>query len=186
MAISRARKEELVAEYRQHMTESSGVIMADYTALTTPQLENVRQRARELDGQVFIVKNTLLQMVLEEQGIKVPENFMTGPTIAVFCHQDVPPLAKLFRDFAREMEEGRFKVKGGVLDGQIISAADAIAVADLPSREVVMSQVLRAINAPASQMVGVVASGIRQVLNVLQAYVDKLEESGGASAEAAA
>lgn len=186
MAISRERKEELVAIYRQQLAESNGVVMASYTAITMPQMQNLRRRAHALDGQVFVIKNTLLDVVLKERGIKAPPDLLSGPTMAAFCRRDVPPVTKLFLDFTKEMEEGRFQVKGGIMEGRILSQAQAQALASLPSREVLFSQVLRTINAPATQVAGVVASGIRQVLNVLQAYVDKLEEAGGAVAEAAA
>lgn len=184
MAISRARKEELVAEYRQQLSASNGLVMADYTALSVPQMQALRRQAREKDGLVYVVKNTLLELVLKEQDVDVPEGLLVGPTIVAFCQGDVPPLAKLFREFAKESEEGRFVVKGGLMEGKILSVKEALAIADLPSREVLLSQVLRTINAPATQTAGVIASGIRQVLNVVQAYVDKLEEGGEAAAAA--
>lgn len=184
MAISRVRKEELLAEYRQQYAQSTGVILADYKSLTTHQLDSLRQRAREQHGQVFVVKNTLLALVLTEAGVKSVEGVLVGSTLAVFCHKDIAAVAKLARDFTKEVEEGRFAIKGGVLEGHLLNAKQAQAVADMPSREVLLSQVLRTINAPASQMVGVVAGGIRQILNVIKAYADKLEGAG--SAEAAA
>ena len=186
MAISRVRKEELVAEYKQQLSESNGMIFADYRALTVARMQDLRRRAREQGGQIFVVKNTLLNLVLKEEGLKPPESLLTGATIVGFCHQDVPPMAQLFRDFTKEVEEERFAVKAGMMDGRFFSKAEALAIADLPSREQLLAQVLRTINAPATQVTGVVASGIRQVLNVVKAYVDKLEEAGGASAEAAA
>ncbi len=73
-----------------------------------------------------------------------------------------------------------------MIEGRIFGAAEAATVATLPTREELLAQVLRAINAPASQVVGVVVGGIRQVLNVVKAYVDKLEGAGGASADAEA
>ncbi|MDF1513204.1 MAG: 50S ribosomal protein L10 [Anaerolineae bacterium] len=184
MAISRARKEDLLAVYRQQMTDSSGVIMADYTALNVQRVESLRRMAREKNGQVFVVKNTLFKQVVEETGVSVPDDLLTGPTIVAFCHEDVPSQAKVFRDFAKESEEGRFTVKGALMEGHILSAAEAVAAADLPTREEALGIVLRTINAPASQTVGVVASGIRQVMNVIKAYADKLEETAGAPAAA--
>lgn len=186
MAISRARKEGLTAEYRQQLSTSNGVVMADYKALSVQKMQSLRRLVLEQNAQVFVVKNTLLASVLQEQGVEVPESLLTGPTVVAFCHGDVPPLAKLFREFTREVEEGRFVVKGGIMEGRAFSAADVVTVADLPSREVLLSQVLRSINAPATQVAGVVAGGIRQVLNVLQAYVDKLEEGGTTAAGIAA
>jgi large subunit ribosomal protein L10 len=87
------------------------------------------------------------------------------------------------KDAAKEFEA--LDLKGGVLGTVIVSADEVNTIADLPSREVLLSQVLGTINAPAGQVAGVVASGIRQVLNVLQAYVDKLQESGGGLEQAA-
>jgi len=186
LAISRERKEELVAIYKQQVTESSGVILANYTALTMPQMQGLRRRAQQHNAQVFVIKNRLLDVVLKEQGMEAPQGFFTKPMMAAFCHQDVAPMAKLFLDFTKEVTEDNFRIKGGVMEGRFLNQAQARSLADLPTREVMLSQVLRTINAPATQVVGVVAGGIRQVLNVLQAYVDKLEGKGGAVAEAAA
>ncbi len=186
MAISRARKEELVALYAEQLAQSDGIIFAHYTGLTVPQMQDLRRRVREVEGLAFVVKNTLLQRALTEKGISVPEGFLTGPMIVGFCHQDAPPVAKAFREFAKEMEEGRFILRGAVVDGTFYDEKAVLRLADLPSREQLLAQVLATINAPATQTVSVIASGIRQVLNVLQAYVDKLEEEGNKPAEAAA
>lgn len=188
MAISRARKEELLNEYRQQMDESSGFIMASYTGLSVPALQELRRQAREQQGEVFVVKNTLFELMLKEREVEIPdEDMMTGPIIIAFAHQDVPPVAKLMRTFAQSIEENRFVLKGGLLEGRLFGAQEASAVADLPTREELLAQVLRTINAPATQTAGVVASGIRQVVNVIKAYADKLEEeAGGVPAEAAA
>ncbi|MGC9396064.1 MAG: 50S ribosomal protein L10 [Anaerolineae bacterium] len=186
MAISRERKEELVAIYKQQMAESNGVILANFTALTMPQMQDLRRRAREYDVRIYVIKNTLLDVVLKEQGMEAPQGLFTKPMMAAFCHEDVGPTAKLFLDFAKEVTEDNFLIKGGIMEGRFLDQAQARALADLPTRDVLLSQVLRTINAPATQVAGVVASGIRQVLNVLQAYVDKLEGEGGAAAEAAA
>ena len=184
MAISRERKEAWVSEYTDQVRKSSGIILAHYTGLSVARMEGMRRRARDNSGEIFVVKNTLLKSVLDAEGIAVPEDMLTGPTLAVFCHKDFQSLAKLFRDFVKESEEGRFIMRGAVIEGHCYNAKQAEQFADMPSREQLLAQVLGTINAPASQTVGVVASGIRQVLNVLQAYVDKLE--GGSPAEAAA
>ena len=186
MAISRERKEALVATYQQQFAESNGVVMADYTALSVSQMEDLRRKTREQNGQAFVIKNTLFNVVLKERGLDASEEVLAGSTLVAFCHDEVPPVAKLFRDYVKEVAEGKFQVKGAIMEGRILSAQEAQILADLPSREVLLSTVLRTINAPATQVAGVVAGGIRQILNVVQAYVDKLEEAGGVPAEAAA
>ncbi len=175
--------------YRQQMARSSGFMLAEYTALNVAQLQNLRHKTREQDADMYVVTNTLFELLLAEMGVTAPKTMMTGPTIVAFCHKDVPSMAKMFREVAQGFEENRFVVKGGMIEGRLFGAAEAETVASLPTREELLSQVLRTINAPATQVVGVVAGGIRQVLNVVKAYADKLESAGGASgavAEAAA
>ncbi len=185
MAISRSRKEELVETYREQLERSNGMVFANYLGLSVPQMEELRGEALDNDGEIFVVKNTLMSIVLQNADIAPPEGLFSGPVVTAFCHEDVPPLAKLFRDFAKEAEEGAFEIKGGFLEGKYLSPEETLSIADLPGRDELMAQVLRSINAPATQITGAVASGVRQIMNVVQAYVDKMEE-GGASAEAAA
>lgn len=185
MAITRARKEELVAEYHRQIDKSTGFVMAEYNALSVSQMQDLRRQTRQAEGEVFVIKNTLFKLVLEERGLTVPEDLMTGPMIVGFSHRDVPSLTKLFRAAARNFEADCLIVRGGLLEGRIFGQDEVAAVSNLPTREELLSLVLRTINAPATQTVGVVASGIRQVLNVVKAYADKLEEAGGASAETA-
>jgi large subunit ribosomal protein L10 len=184
LAISRARKEELLDTYRRQLADSTGFVMAEYTALSVAQMQDLRHRTRAENGEVFVVKNTLFERALEEAGVKPPKEFLSGPRLIAFGHQDIPSLAKLYREIAQSYDE-RFVVKGGMIEGRIFGAAEAATVASLPSREELLAQVLRTINAPATQVVGVVAGGLRQVVSVIKAYADKLEGAGGTSGEVA-
>jgi large subunit ribosomal protein L10 len=121
-----------------------------------------------------------LERALEEQGMPLPEDWLVGPTAVSFCRDEVPPVAKALMEAHEETE--KLTLKGGWMTGSILSAEQVKSIAELPPREVLLAQVLGAIHGPGRQVAGVVASGVRQVLNVLQAYVDKLEE-GGAGAE---
>jgi len=91
--------------------------------------------------------------------------------------------AKALLDFAKEMPV--LSIKGGLAGGSVLSPERVKDLASLPPREVLLAQVLGTVNAPASRVAGVVASGIRQVVNVLQAYVDKLEGGEAPVAQAA-
>jgi large subunit ribosomal protein L10 len=186
LAIPRARKEELLDTYRQQLDQSNGFMMAEYTALSVSQMQELRRQAREQEGEVFVVKNTLFELALKEAELKIPEGLMTGPIMVAFSYSDVPTLARMLRTFAGTLEENRLIVKGGLLEGRMFGPSEVAAVADLPTRDEMLATVLRTINAPATQSVGVIASGIRQVINVVKAYADKLAEAGGETAEAAA
>lgn len=181
MAISRKRKEELVEEYREYLAQSHGLILTDYRGLRMPQMERLRRSMRDVDAVVSVVKNRLLRRVLEEKGLTLPAEWLEGTTAATFCHGEVPPVAKTLLAFIKDSPN--VTIKGGLVESSAISSEQVRALAELPSREVLLAQVLGTINTPATQAAGVVAGGIRQVLNLLQAYVDKME--GKAAPQAA-
>lgn len=176
MAISRHRKEELVAQYTEYLKKSHGIILFDYRGMNVNAIDEIREALRPIGGRPQVVRNRLLVLALKEAGMSIPDAWLTGPTAISFCFDEVPPVAKALTDLAKEHEA--LTIKGGLLDASVLAAEEVKAIADLPPREVLLAQVLGTINAPASQLAGVVAGGIRQVLNVVQAYVDKLEEAG--------
>jgi len=177
LAISKQRKVELVAAYAEQLKQCKGIILADYRGLSVNEVSQVRKAMRPIGGKFQVVKNRLLALALREVDLSLPDEWLIGPTAVSFCYDEVPPVAKALTDAAKDLES--LAIKGGVLGTSVLGADEVRAIAKLPSREVLLAQVLGTINAPAGQVVGLVASGIRQVLNVLQAYVDKLQESGG-------
>ena len=182
MAISKQKKTELIEQYVEQLKDSQGVVLADYRGLSVGDMEDIRKSMRSSGGKFQVVKNRLLALALKEVDLALPDEWLIGPTAVAFAHDEIPPVAQTLTDAAQNLET--LQIKGGLTGTTVIGAEQVKTIANLPSREVLLAQVLGTINAPASQVAGVVASGIRQVLNVLQAYVDKLEESGGASGTA--
>jgi large subunit ribosomal protein L10 len=179
LAISKDKKTELVDQYVEELKESEGFILADYRGLAVGDMGELRNKMRPIEATLMVIKNRLLKRALGQTGLSLPEEWLVGPTAVSFCHGDVPPVAKALTDAAKEWET--LKVKGGFMGASLISGAQIRTLATLPPRDVLLAQVLGTMNAPASKAAGVVAAGIRQVLNVLQAYVDKLQESGAAA-----
>lgn len=179
MAISKQRKAELVERYVERLKGCTGVVLADYRGLSVDEMTVLRRKLRPLDAKLQVVKNTMLKRALDELGLPAPEDWLIGPTAVGFCYSEVPPIAKVFKEAEEDL--GRLNIKGGLVGTLVTPAEQMRAIADLPPRDVLLGQVLGSINAPATQLVGVLASGIRQIMNVLQAYVEKLEESGSVS-----
>ncbi len=179
MALTRDEKVERVAHYVEQMKDSRGIILTNYQGLDVKQMQEIRNEMRPQDGDFEVIKNRLLALALQEVKVSLPDEWLNGPTAIGFCYGDVPPVAKVLNEARKETEI--LDLKGGWMDGAALSADQVKTIASLPSREVLLAQVLGAINGPARQTAGVVASGVRQVLNVLQAYVDKMEEGGGAA-----
>jgi large subunit ribosomal protein L10 len=178
LAISKQQKNELVAQYIEQLKQSQGIILADYRGLGVNDMSEIRHTMRPIGGKFQVIKNRLLALALKEEGVSLPEEWLIGPTAISFCHNEVPPVAKVLTDATKNLE--MLRIKGGLMGTSVIVAEQVRTIANLPSREVLLAQVLGTINAPAGQVAGAVTSGIRQILNVLQAHVDKLQEMGDA------
>jgi large subunit ribosomal protein L10 len=179
LAISRAKKEELVQEYVDKLSNSEAVIFTDYRGLSVSDMQALRAKIREAEGSFAIVKNTLLERALNEAKLPAPSEMLFGPVGIGFCGNNIPGVAKAITEFAKDNEV--MSVKGGLMGDQVIDVAAVDSLAKLPSLEVLQAQILGLLNAPASQLVGVVSSGVRQVVNVVHAYS---EQDAEASAEA--
>jgi large subunit ribosomal protein L10 len=180
LAISREKKEELVASYVEQINNSDAIIVTDYRGLSVPEIQDLRAKIRDAEGSFLVVKNTLALRALEEAGLPVVDDLFSGPVGLGFCAHNVPGVAKAITDFAKEKEI--LKVKGGLMGSTIIGEADVKSLASLPPMDVLRAQLLGLIATPASQLVGVVAGGVRQVVNVVNAYADKDNEPATAEA----
>jgi large subunit ribosomal protein L10 len=181
LAITRERKEELVEEYVGLLRDSHAVVFVQSRGLSVPEVEQLRDRVREIGGNYTVIKNTLFRLALKQSDMKVP-GILEGPLAVTFCPEDVAPVVQVIDGFAGEMGDDReFAIVGGLFEGEVLSAQKAQSLATLPSRETLFAQLLAGINAPGSQVVGAIANGVRQVLNVLQARLDQLEGTEAAA-----
>jgi len=180
LAISREKKTELVAKYVERIKESDAIIVTDYRGLTVPDIQELRGKIREAEGSYAVVKNTLARRALEDAGLPAIDDMLIGPVGLGFCHQNVPGVAKAITRFAKDNEA--LEVKGGLMGDAIIDEAAVKKLADLPSIDVLRAQILGLINAPATQLTGVIAGSVRQVINVVNAYAEKDGEPAAAEA----
>jgi large subunit ribosomal protein L10 len=171
LAVTKKRKQELVAEYRELLSKSKAVIITEYTGLTMKQIDDLRSKIREVGGEFHVVKNTLGRLAFEEAGFPVSEKLFEGSTAAGFAFDDAAALAKMMSSFTRTNDA--LKIKGGYLDMRPMKAAQVTALADLPSLPVMRAQLLGTIMAPASQLARVLAEPARQVAAVVKAYAEK-------------
>ena len=167
MAISKERKTELVADYIDKLNHSQGMVLADYRGLTVAAMTDLRQRLREADGAFQVVKNTLFKRALEEVGIPVPEEHLRGPVAVGFCLKDPPPVAKVLMDFAKETQI--LGIQGAILGTRFIGRDAVKDLADLPPREILLAQLLGAVQGPMSGLVSTIAAPMRELVQVLQA-----------------
>jgi large subunit ribosomal protein L10 len=167
LAISREQKEKMVADYVDRMSRSQALILADYRGLTVSHMTDLRRRLRETDGQFQVTKNSLLKLALEQAGLPVPVEALDGPVAVGYCFDEAPPVAKTIMDFARETSI--LEVKGAILGSNILDAEGVKGLADLPPREVLLAQLLGAVQGPMSSLASTLAAPMRELVQVLQA-----------------
>ncbi len=179
MAITREKKKQMVAAYVDALSGSKAVFLTDYRGLSVSGLQDLRAKVREVGGGHLVVKNTLVARALKEAHLPVPEEMLQGPVALSFAYEEIPSLAKVLRDFAKDTEI--MEVKGGILDGELLSQSQVESLADMPPREVVMAQLLGLIQQPGNQAASIVNAVGSKLAATLKAYADQLQ-----SAEAAA
>jgi large subunit ribosomal protein L10 len=168
LAVSKKRKEELVAEYQNWLENSQAVILTEYIGLSMNEMDDLREKVREAGGEFHVVKNTLGKLAFEKAGYAIQPDYFEGSTAAGFAFRDPPGVAKTIMNFAKTAEV--LKIKGGYLDVQLMSSKQVVALAELPPLPVVRAQLLGTLLAPAGQLARMLAEPARQVASVLRSY----------------
>ena len=167
-----------VAEIVEHFNQSSAAVITEYRGLSVKQLSTLR---RELgrDTTYAVLKNTLAKRAAAEAGVAIDDSLLIGPTAIAFVKGDPVRAAKGLRDFAKT--NPLLVIKGGVLDGKSLSAAEVNKIADLESREVLLSKVAGVLKALPTRAASLFQAPLSQVARLVKA----LEEKTPASPEAA-
>lgn len=180
MAISRKRKEELVAQYTELINESEAIILTEYKGMGVKSMQGLRQKVRDANGDFYVTKNTLLHHVLNQTDIAIPEDLLQGQLATGFAAKgEVAALAKALVDYAKD--DNHLVLRGGIMGNELLTTEQVEALAKLPSLDELRAQVIGLVSAPARNIASTVASGVRQVVNVLDAYAKK-EDSAEAEA----
>jgi large subunit ribosomal protein L10 len=180
----RPEKVAVVDEVREHFDESSAAILTEYRGLKVKDLADLRRSLRNSGGEYRIYKNTLVTLAARQSGLADLEPMLKGPVAITFVKGDAAAVAKSLRDYART--NPLLVIKGGVLGEKVIDAKETTALAELPSREVLLAQLAGAIAAPMQQLAGLLQALPRNLAYGLAALRDKKEAEGGAPAAAEA
>jgi large subunit ribosomal protein L10 len=140
-----AEKQQLVSEVAAKLRDSSTTVVADYRGLTVAQVTELRKQLREAGVEFQVIKNTLTRRATAEAGYSELDEHLVGPSAIAFSADAVAP-AKILIDFAKKNEN--LKVKAGVVEGKVVDAAQIKALAELPSREGLLSMLLSVLQAP--------------------------------------
>ena len=170
----RADKVEAVEALRNRFNETASLVLFDYRGLSVGQMTALRRQAREAGVRLSVVKNSLAERAAAGTRFEELYGRLVGPISIVTTDGDPAAPAKILKDFVKEESAGA--IKGGVLDGRFLEAAEVGALADLPPREVLLSMLLSALQAPVAGLPRVLNGVAAQLINVLDALAKKKEE----------
>jgi large subunit ribosomal protein L10 len=180
--MKREQKENVVDELTQRLRAAETLLVADYRGLTMPQIDELRTRLLESGARFTVVKNTLTRRAAEAAGADALLALLDGPSAIAFldAEGDMVAAAKALADSARETRV--LEIRGGVMEGRALTAAEVESLATLPPTEVLRGQVLGAIVAPLTSLAGLLNAPLQNLVGLIDARIEQL---GGEEAEAA-
>ena len=189
MGEPRADKVAVVAEVKEKLEAADGVVMTEYRGLDVPGMAELRSSLRPAGGEYKIYKNTLVKLAASELGLEFDE-LLTGPTALAFVGEkedgskgDPAAVAKALKEFSKTNEA--LVIKGGLLDGKSLSVEEIKALADLPSREVLLAEFAGVMEHMLGDFAGLLDNKLREFVGVMDALIEKGGPTGGGTSNAA-
>ena len=184
--MNREQKAQVIEEVAGAIQESNAVFAVDYRGISVPQAAELRTALRGADSTFTIVKNTLAERAADQVGADGLKELLEGPTAMTFVRGDAAAAAKALRDFRRGTGGTLLEFKGGWMNGQPLTPEDVDAIAQLPSREVLIGRLVGLIASPLSGLVTALNNLPAGLARQLQAIADQGLVGGGAAAPAPA
>jgi large subunit ribosomal protein L10 len=180
----RPEKASIVSDLSEKLNRSPFLLVTDYQRMKVDQFGELRNRLAPAGAEVRVVKNSFLKRAMADSGMPDVGDKLTGQTAIVLGENDVAPIAKILKLFAAEFKIATLKI--GVVDKAVLSTADVEALAELPSREILLSQLLGLLLAPATRLVRVLNEPASAFARLLAAKAEKGEAAAAAAPAAEA
>ena len=166
MPTTKAQKEVMLNEIKEKMGNAQVTILADFRGISVAKITDLRSRLRKAGSEMKVAKNTIAGIAAKEVGVEGLDQYLEGPTVFTFGNEDPVAPAKILADFAKEIKQG-LDIKAGILEGKVIDANGVKALAELPSREVLLAKVLGGMQAPMYGFASVLAANLRNLVYVV-------------------
>ena len=167
MSTSKEAKKQVVSEVKDDLQKAQSAIVTDYRGLNVDEITQLRRALRAENVKYVVIKNTLASIAAHELGYEALDTYLEGPTAIAYGFEDAVAPAKVLSKFAKTYE--KLEIKGGLLDGYLIDPARVKALADLPSREVLLGQVAGALASPMTGFAGAAQGILRKFVGTLDA-----------------
>lgn len=188
MGEPRADKVAVVTEVKEKLEAADGILLTEYRGLDVPAMAELRHSLTPAGGEYKIYKNTLVKLAANELGLDLDE-LLVGPTALAFVGEkadgskgDPAAVAKALKEYSKTND--KLVIKGGLLDGKAVTAEEIKAIADLPSREVMLSEFAGAMESILGDFAGVLDAKLQEFVGCMDALIEKGGPSGGAGESA--
>jgi len=176
MAVTQ-EKLQTVAGIKEKLSITKGAVLTNYRGLTVAQDTKLRRKLREAGVEYRVFKNTMTRIAAKEAGIEGLDAYLEGPTAIAMSYTDPVAPAKVISEFVKENKLQALEVKAGLVEGKVIDANGVKALSSLPSREVLISQVLAGMQAPIAGFVNVLSGSLRNLVYALEAVRQQKESA---------
>lgn len=174
-----AEKQKVIEQAKDWYSKSSGVVFADYRGLKVKEIQALRADLRKKGAEIHVLKNTLFRIAAGPDAVSVSDDLHNGTTAYAFVFENEQDVAKALLDYARISK--KLVVKGGFFAGKSLSSAQVEQLSQLPPRDVLISQVIGAIAAPLTTLVGTIEALYADPIRVIGAVADKVAEGSPAT-----
>ncbi len=171
--LNKSQKKQLVEDLHAKFEKSKIVILTDYKGLNVSKINELRRKLTDANIEYRVVKNTLLARASEDTDVAAVKDHFTGPTAIALSYDDPVAPAKVLADFAKDND--KLEIKIGVMAGKLLDVQAIKSLSELPSREVLLSQLLSVMNAVPTALVRALTNVPEKLLYALQAIKDQKE-----------
>ena len=169
--MQKAEKEKIWQEVCEKLQKSQAVFVINYQGIKVENMNELRRSLRNAQGEIKVVKNTLARIALDKAGISYDDELLKGQNALAFSYLDAVQIAKLLADAGKKLPQ--LEIKGGWLDRNPLKPEEVKRLAELPSREQLIAQVVGGMKAPIAGLVGVLQGLLRNLVGVLHAIEEK-------------
>lgn len=167
---TKEKKQQTVAELRDLFDRAQVAIVTDYRGLTVKEITDLRRRLQKVGGDLTVSKNTLIDLVTRDMDSwKAMEPFLAGPTALAIGFDDAVAAAKVVSDFAKEKRKVTIEIRGGVMEGNPLTADAVKDLASMPSKEVLLGRLLGSLQSPAQKLASALSGGARNLVYAIDA-----------------
>ncbi|MGB8658682.1 MAG: 50S ribosomal protein L10 [Candidatus Zixiibacteriota bacterium] len=163
----RAKKEKTVDDLQKKMSLTKSLFVTDYRGLNVEEMTKLRRELRKAGAEYKITKNTMIRRAAEQSGLEAITGYLKGPTGLILSYQDPAPPAKILHEILQKSDKP--KIRTIWMEGRLLGSDYLKRLATLPSREVVLSQILAGLNAPVANFLGTLQATLRNFVGVVEA-----------------